>query len=186
MKNPIYFFLVLLLMYQSLSAQKRYTMPEKPIAYKLINKQVLYDEVLNDMRYDFHVVTIYTNFCAGTPYYFQRLKRFDSIGYKNIHWVPCSSADLRDSLETVQVLKKYGVYPDTVYLINSAMYKEKRSDDRYKGFVFRKDICEPCVKDIIGVPYTIIYNNRKEIVAKGYIHSNEEYVRIFTQKKEDK
>lgn len=173
MKRVFFLFVVMLFSVQCLMAQSTYRMIERPIAQKIITKSTLYNEVLSQPGYDYHVVTIYTNFCGGTPYFFLRLKRFDSAGFKQIHWVNCSSADLRDSLETVQVLKKYGVYVDTVYLIDNVQYKEKRSDDRYKGFVFRKDICIPCQKDIIGVPYTIVFNNKKEIVAKGYIHDDE-------------
>jgi hypothetical protein len=90
-----------------------------------------------------------------------------------LHWVCCSSADLKDSLETLQTLKKYGVYLDTVYLIDNKSYKEKSSDDRYKGFVFRKDVCKPCKKHVIGVPYTIVYNNKGEVVKCGYIGNND-------------
>lgn len=172
--KPILFFIVLTMFGCKIGlAQSLYKMPVKSISTKIINKDILHNEVLSQLQYDYHVVTIYTNFCAGTPYFFQRLKRFDSAGYKRVNWVCCSSADLRDSLETVQVLKKYGVYLDTVYLIDNIKYKEKRSDDRYKGFVFRKDICLPCKKDIIGVPYTIVFDNKKRIVAYGYIHDNE-------------
>lgn len=161
MKQVFFLLGMLLMTFHFSMAQTTYKMPVRPIATKIISKSILYNDVLSQAQYDFHVVSIYTNFCGGTPYFFQRVKRFDSAGYKQVHWVCCSSADLRDSLETVQVLKQYGVYIDTVYLIDNLQYKEKRSDDRYKGFVFRKDICLPCKKDIIGVPYTIVFNNKR-------------------------
>lgn len=168
MKNVIYFLFVFMLLFKTVSAQTRYSMPVKPIATKLINKEILYNDVLSQPNYDIHIVTVFTNYCPGTPQFFQRLKTLDSMGYKNIHWVCCSSADLKDSLETIQTMKKYGVYVDTVYLINSNKYKEDKTDDRYKGFLFRKDVCKPCRRDIIGVPYTIIYDNKKRVIDKGY------------------
>ena len=173
MKQVFIFLFIVFMGMNTLKAQSNFTPSQRPIAYKLVTKSTLYNEVLSQAQYDYHVVTIYTNFCGGTPFFFQRLKRLDSAGYKRVHWVCCSSADLRDSLETVQVLKKYGVYIDTVYLIDNVKYKEKSSDDRYKGFVFRKDICLPCKKDIIGVPYTIVFDNKQNIVARGYLHDNE-------------
>ena len=173
MKQLLFFIVLSVLGCKMGNAQSLYKMPVKPISTKIINKEILYNEVLTQPQYDYHVVTIYTNYCGGTPFFFQRLKRFDSAGYKRVHWVCCSSADLNDSLETVQVLKKYGVYVDTVYLIDNKEYKEKRSDDRYKGFVFRKHICLPCKKDIIGVPYSIVFDNKKKIVAYGYIQDEE-------------
>lgn len=173
MKPVLFFLFIVFFGMNTLQAQSNLSQTKRPIACKRMTKLSLYNEVLSQPQYDYHVVTIYTNFCGGTPYFFQRLKRLDSAGYKRVHWVNCSSADLRDSLETMQVLAKYGVYVDTVYLIDNIQYKEKRSDDRYKGFVFRKDICLPCIKDIIGVPYTIVFDNKQTIVAHGYIHDNE-------------
>lgn len=173
MKHILFSFFLSVMSVQYLQAQDRYKMNVQPIATRIINRTILYNDVLSRPGFDYHVVCIYTNFCSGTKYLFQRIKYFDSLGYDQLHWVFCSSADMRDSLETIQVMKKYGVYVDTLYMINNTEYKEKRSDDRYKGFLFRKDICEPCRKDIIGVPYTIVYNSQKEIVAFGYIHEEE-------------
>lgn len=173
MKQVLFYFFFSFVMVQCLYAQERYKMNVQPIASRTIDRTILYNDVLSRQGYDYHVVCIYTNYCGGTKYLFQRIKYFDSLGYDQLHWVFCSSADMRDTLETLQVMKKYGVYVDTLYMIDNTKYKEKRSDDRHKGFEFRKDVCEPCRKDIIGVPYTIVYNNLKEIVAFGYIHEEE-------------
>jgi hypothetical protein len=173
MKQVMLFLFASVFMAKALYAQERHKMKVQPIATRILDRTILYNDVLSTPGYDYHVVCIYTNYCIGTKYLFQRIKYFDSLGYDQLHWVFCSSADLRDSLETIQLMKRNHVYVDTLYMINNVGYKEKKSDDRYKGFVFRKDICTPCKKDIIGVPYTIVYNSQKEIVAYGYIHETE-------------
>jgi len=117
-------------------------------------------------------VVIFTNSCPGTKYVLGNVKKTISE-YKDVNVMLCSSAPYRRIPELMEVLKKNEITFPTVYIINSDRHKDKRFDEREKGFLFRKEICEECRKDIIGVPYSIIYNDAGTVIQYGYIHSEE-------------
>jgi len=67
------------------------------------------------------------------------------------------------------VLRKNSIVESPVYDIDSQKYKDKKSDDRYKGKLFRDDICDECRKDYIGVPYKILFNQKGNVIRCGFL-----------------
>ena len=116
-------------------------------------------------------VAIYTNYCAGTKHILSNVKKTIEE-YKGVNIVLCSSAPYKEIPDLFKVLRKYDINITPVYIINTNRHKEK-GDDRYKGFMFRKEICQECQKDIIGVPYSILFDDEGKVVRYGYLHSEE-------------
>ncbi len=70
------------------------------------------------------------------------------------------------------LLKSHSINLPVTYMIDKSFYPEKRMDDRKKGYYFRNDICPECRKDIIGVPYRLMYDKNKKLIYHGYRSSD--------------
>ena len=135
---------------------------------KLINKQKL-NNLLQSTNSTLNWIIIYTNKCAGTKYVLEDIKKIQEQYLDKMNIILCSSEPYSAIDTMLQVLAKANVKLKTVYIIDSDKYIDKISDNREKGFQFRKDICKSCKKDPIGVPYSIIFDNKGEIVKFGYL-----------------
>ena len=100
--------------------------------------------------------------CTGVGQ--KNLKKYN----RQVKILLCSSVPYKQTNQVLDVLDKSEVEDVDVFMIDSEMYKDKKSDNRQKGFLFRNDICEACRNDLIGVPYKIHFNKERKIIAKGY------------------
>lgn len=135
--------------------------------YVLIDKPILQNLIANTSS-EITWVAIYTNLCSGTKYLNRNVNTIHRKYDNKVQILMCSSAPYKDVYELSRVLERDSINLNPVYMIDSKSYKDKWSDDREKGFSFRKDICEPCRNDIIGVPYSIFFNKKSEVVYYGY------------------
>ena len=144
---------------------------------KIINKPILH-EILQKSTAKLNWLIMYTNYCGGTKYILNEVNEVQAKYGDKVNIILCSSAPYAEIGQMLQVLAKANVKLNAIYIIDGEIYKDKKSDDRKKAFAFRKDICEECRKDIIGVPYSIMYNNKGEITQYGYFHqiSRLEYI----------
>ncbi|MBK7764092.1 MAG: hypothetical protein IPI46_12235 [Bacteroidetes bacterium] len=118
-------------------------------------------------------VAIYTNHCSGTQYLLQDINNAILKYGNKFQILLCSSVPYAEVPEMLKVLNKYKVFVSPVYIIDSNFHKDDIEDNRVKGYDFRNDICKPCRSEIIGVPYSILFNKRGIIVYHGYNMNNE-------------
>jgi|GEM_PF-2327937 len=110
--------------------------------------------------------TIITRNCGGTPDALSYEAYLDGKYAENVdHWIIFSD-NLRDSTKVFRKLKQFKLR-GTYYLV-SDIYNEDPEDDRQKGTDLRNAICLECKQDIIGVPYTLLYDKENKIIMHGY------------------
>jgi len=135
---------------------------------KRINKDKLKEQIVSANK-KVSIVLIYTNYCGGTKYALQEINNLRTWYGDDLNILLCNSSMYKDIPSMLSVLKKYQVKESPVYVIDSEQYKDKKSDDRYKGKLFRDDICRSCKKDVIGVPYTILLDEKGTPLEGGYL-----------------
>lgn len=145
-----------------------------------IDKERLNSELNNNKTFKYQVVFIFTNKCIGTKYLMEKIRFLKQQPIRSTNFLLCCSSRMKDSNTTRKIITDAQLGLDTIYLIDKHQYREKLTDDRYKGFLFRNDICSQCAKDEIGVPYTIVYNAQGEIIKFGYIN-REELVKYLSE-----
>lgn len=124
---------------------------------KRIDKVKLKEQIIRANK-KVSLVLIYTNYCGGTQYALNEINNLRKWYGNEVNLALCSSTPYKDIPAMLQVLKKFQVSESPVYVIDSEKYKDKKLDDRYKGKLFRDDICRSCKRDVIGVPYTILFD----------------------------
>ena len=137
---------------------------------ELVDSSILYNQILKQNG-KVKMVVIFTNYCVGTPMVFSDVKSYREQYGDKMEFVLCSSATHDDIDDLVKLIKEHQ-YEDKVYFIDPAKYKEYRFEDRKKGFLFRNDICIPCMKDVIGTPYRIFYGPDNNVLFYGYASRN--------------
>ena len=134
---------------------------------ELIEKKKLHN-LIRSTKSPYTLVAIYTNMCGGTKYLLNYVNKAHEKYSDSLQILLCSSMPYGSKNEMIKVLQKYSVNLSPVYIINSELYKDDPDDDRMKGYRFRHSICKPCRKDIIGVPYYILFNQKGKVVYGGY------------------
>ena len=135
---------------------------------KLIDK----DRLMNLVTASDKKVTltiIYTNLCGGTKHVLEMVNELRATYKDSIQILLCNSSRYQDTKEMEGILKKYGIQENPVYMISSEKYRDKKSDDRHKGKLFRDDICAECRKDYIGVPYKILFDQKGNVIRCGFL-----------------
>jgi hypothetical protein len=174
MKTPFYIIIILFLTFGALFAREKKSFNDYLSENNLDSTQVLLidkkklNQLLTSTEAKVTWVAIYTNYCGGTPYLFRDVKKAQRLYGNQLQIILCSSAPYKEFGGLIKVLKKDTMNLPAVYIIDSEVYKDKKSDDRVKGYKFRNDICESCRNDIIGVPYTILYNKNGKVLYGGY------------------
>lgn len=133
---------------------------------KLIDKNKLKTILQNEEQIS--VVMIFSNHCVGTTWLLPFANELNNRYKDSVNLILCSCAQPNEFKFLQNLLIKYQVEIKPIYWINSNVYKDKKSDERKKGQLFRNDICESCKEDLIGVPYLIIYKGNK-IMEKGFL-----------------
>jgi hypothetical protein len=134
---------------------------------EIINKPKL-DSLLANTHAMASLVAIYTNFCIGTHYLLTDIQNYIATHGEKLNIILVSSEPYKEIEDLKKVLRKYSIKLPKTYIIDSDIYKDKRSDSRRKGFEFRNDYCRECRPDIIGVPYCLLYKNGHDLVFHGY------------------
>lgn len=134
---------------------------------EIINKHKL-DSLLTNTHSKACLVAIYTNFCIGTHYLLTDVQNYIATYGEKLSIILVSSEPYKEIEDLKKVLRKYSIKLPKTYIIDSDIYKDKRSDSRQKGFEFRNDFCGECRPDIIGVPYCLLYKNGHDLVFHGY------------------
>jgi hypothetical protein len=165
MKKTIYiefvFFTLILILFSSFLQAQDLPRLEK------INKEGL-TKIIDSSQADVYLVIIYTNECRGTKYVLDEVKSYiDKYGGR-IKLILCNSSFEKEMSDIPVLLKSHSINLPVTYMIDKTFYPEKRMDDRKKGYFFRNDICPECRKDIIGVPYRLMYDKNKKLIYHGY------------------
>lgn len=143
------------------------------IAVNKINKAILFQEMASKPQFKYHMVCIFTNKCIGTQSMFARIKLLEENKITNTNISLCCSSKEKDAKITKKLVQESGTGIDHVFMIDKKMYREKLTDDRKKGFLFRNDICKECAIHEIGVPYTILFDQNGTIINYGYLGREE-------------
>ena len=179
--KTIFIFLLLAANVLCYSQEKFYAQLEKQkidtSQVHLINKSIL-KEIIQSGDAEIYWVGIFINNCVGTPYILKSVSHFDSIYKSRIKIILSSSEKYKDAASLLEVLRKHSLKSFPVYIIDGEIYREKH-DTRYKGLEFRNNICEECKYSIIGVPYSIFFDKKGEIIKYGYM-SKEDISKLLT------
>ena len=151
---------------------------------KRIDKEKLAEQILQANK-KVTLVVIYTNYCGGTEYVLKSVNKIRSTYGDAVNIALCNSSMYKDIPNMLSVLKRFNVKESPVYVIDSEKYKDKKSDDRYKGKLFRDDICQACKREVIGVPYKILFDENGNLLENGYISSETVNAIIEYQLKKD-
>jgi len=110
-------------------------------------------------------VILYTSGCSGTQYAIkyanEMVRKFgDSLG---VYFL--AGDNLKNIGNVKKVLFKYQtLLPKYIISDSYGTY----GDERKKCVKLRDDICRKCKKDIIGVPYHIVFDKTAEVVFHGF------------------
>lgn len=135
--------------------------------YEILNKSRL-DSILAHSKARLNYLVIFSNNCLGTHFLLQDINKYGEKYGNNINVILTSCEPYKQLNELKKIIAKYKVSLPKVYVIDSERYKDKKTDSRVKGMRFRNDIASECKKDIIGVPYNMVFNSEKKLVFHGY------------------
>lgn len=147
-------------------------------------KRIDKDKLLHLCRSNSRKVTlacIFTNYCSGTKFLLQDVKDLRRAYGDSLQIVLCSSAPYREMPDLLRILREHGLSETPVYVIDEERYPERKQDDRIKGKRFRDDVCHSCRRDIIGVPYTILFDANGRVIIGGYL--SDEVIQALVESK---
>lgn len=134
------------------------------ISLPVINKDQLFQNIRESGK-ELNMVVIVTSGCGGTPGAIKYLKEVEEKYGNKVASFLLFSDSYKNSDDVKKILSRYN-YQNQVYIIDQN-YGEKR-DDRKKGTTFRNSFCDECQKDIIGVPYNLVFDKKLNILLHGY------------------
>jgi thiol-disulfide isomerase/thioredoxin len=131
-----------------------------------INQQNFKD-LLHFSGEKYKLVTLFTSGCGGTPSEMKYLRRIDSLYANQVSCITISSDNIAPYLiQKIQKLSLYFKIQHQVYILDKTI--ESYLDSRKRGYMFRNLLCSECQTDIIGVPYTILYDRKNQVLFHGY------------------
>lgn len=145
---------------------RNYTTPQswENVSIKEISGSELLEQIQNHPK-KLNWVVIYTVHCSGTEYMMNYIKEMQDK-YRDSIEVYLLSSNNYSELESLQkILFKYRVELQP-YIINKSY--GKYGDQRKKGVKLRNEICGACKKDVIGVPYNIVFDNQQNLLFHGF------------------
>ncbi len=115
----------------------------------------------------YKLVTLFTSGCGGTPSEMKYLRRIDSLYANQVSCITISSDNIAPYLiQKIQKLSLYFKIQHQVYILDKTI--DSYLDSRKRGYMYRNQLCSECQTDIIGVPYTILYDQKNQVVFHGY------------------
>lgn len=166
-KSLILPFLLLLLLAQRASAIEL----SDSTKVKLIDLEKL-NQIVDSSKAKVNWVIIYTNDCGGTSYILNDAIKLKANYQDKLNVILCSSESMNKLKEVEELMMKFKISWET-YIIDGSKFKEKKSDDRYKGFDFRNSLCKSCHIDPIGVPYSFLIDDKQNVIFSGYPAKND-------------
>lgn len=136
----------------------------KDVQLMVINKDQLFHSIQNNGK-ELSMVVIVTSGCGGTPSSIKYIKEVEEkYGDKAATYLLFS--DSYKATDDVRRAVFNYKYHKQVYIVDHA-YGETE-DDREKGTSFRNSFCSECKKDIIGVPYNLVFDRQLHVLLHGY------------------
>lgn len=166
-KSLIFPFFILFLFAQNASAIEL----SDSVKVKLIDLEKL-NQLVDSSKAKVNWVIIYTNNCGGTSYILKDAIELKAKYQDNLNVILCSSEPMSKIKDVEELMIKFNIHWDT-YIIDGSKFKEKKSDDRYKGFDFRNSLCKSCHVDPIGVPYSFLIDDKQNVIFSGYPVKND-------------
>ena len=115
----------------------------------------------------YKLLTLFTSGCGGTPSEMKYLRKMDSLYSDQVSCITISSDNIAPYLiQKIQKLSLYFKIQHQVYILDKTI--DSYLDSRKRGFIFRNQLCQECQQDIIGVPYTILYDQKNQVLFHGY------------------
>jgi len=131
-----------------------------------INQQNFKD-LLQSEGEKYKLVTLFTSGCGGTPGTMKYLRKIDSLYSDQVSCITISSDNIAPYLiQKIQKLSLFFKIQHQVYILDKTI--DSYLDSRKRGFIFRNQLCQECQQDIIGVPYTILYDQKNQVLFHGY------------------